>query len=421
MSGNVSICVEPSYLQETLDNVVTSMETKLRAQGLKIRPSYDIRLPSKIDTDGRRLLQILYNLLGNAAKFGKSGTEIEFALKVLSAEEATNSSYHSFDDSLASFDTYQLKEDQYFVRFVVKDYGKGIEKSEFGNIFKAFHQASPDTEKLFGGTGLGLAIAANLVRAMGGNIWVNSKVGEWTVFSFDLPMRDRQLFDGSGVKDALMEYWVCAVDSDPNTLILLERIFGFCKLKIHAFVSLSDLEEEIRLQQPSDHRFICFVNKNCYCDESFQTIKSIAKSVQLVSFGPKYRVPTADQHFRSLEGVIPSSLLQSVVELVKKPDPIESHCIESSSSVPAEKRTVKMEDLRVLIAEDNLVNQKVLDRMLQRMAVKHVEIVKNGQQAVDKSSSEVFDLILMDMQMPVMDGITACRAIRDREKMQRMQ
>lgn len=377
------------------------MESKL--QGLKIRPFYDVRLPPVIETDSRRLLQILYNLLGNAAKFGKPGSEIEFSVHVLSADDANDTLCHSLEDSFSSIDSYEYKADQHFIRFVVKDYGKGIDRAEFGNIFKAFHQASPDTEKLYGGTGLGLAITANLVRAMGGNIWVNSQVGEWTTFCVDLPIGDQRLFDGLDVRDALVEYCICVVDNTPDTLLSLERMFGFCQLKVHAFASLRDLEEEMH----PDRRILCFVNENAYCEESFQRIKSMTSA--LVSFGPKYSVPAADRHFRSLETVIPSAFLKSVVALVKK-KPMEQNCAITSE----QRSSVKVEDLRILIAEDNLVNQKVLDRMLRRMGVKQVEIVENGQQAVDRSLSEPFDLILMDMQMPVMDGIAACRIIRER-------
>jgi signal transduction histidine kinase len=151
-SGNFEIDIKRSNLQETLNTIVHSIDIKDQAKKLLVRPFYGVTLGEFIDTDSRRLQQILYNLLGNAIKFSKEGGIVELHVCLCSSdgdrEAPDNKSFKV------------VKAGDPVLQFVIKDYGKGIAKDHFEKIFEPFNQASAETSSVYGGTGLGLAITS---------------------------------------------------------------------------------------------------------------------------------------------------------------------------------------------------------------------------------------------------------------------
>jgi signal transduction histidine kinase len=286
-SGNVEINIQRTNLWETMATVVKSIEIKGGERNLVVRAHLDDRLPVFVDTDGSRLQQILYNLLGNAIKFSKDGGAID--VSVLPHEEKASPGEKR-------------------LRFVVRDHGTGIEKKDIEKIFLPFDQGSSDTERLYGGTGLGLAITTKLVKVLGGTIAVDSKPGEWSEFVVDLPC-----------------------------------------------------------------------------------IESLSVSPLPPCFNTKKRSESKIRSRDELSLHVPG-------------------CEQASDSCYA--------TIRVLVAEDNKINQKVMKRMLLRLGLEHVDIVENGQEAVDREATQTYDVILMDMDMPVMDGLEATRQIVARPRVE---
>lgn len=170
-SGHFELDVRPNDLQTTLNSVVHSISNKVQDKNVEVRTSYCANLGPMMTTDSRRLQQILYNILGNAAKFSREGTTIDFKVQVVMAA--------SDNDSSGS--------NQHKIRFSVKDYGKGIEEKNFEKIFQPFSQASKETQTIYGGTGLGLSITKNLVARLGGTIAIKSEIDKFTEFIVDLP------------------------------------------------------------------------------------------------------------------------------------------------------------------------------------------------------------------------------------------
>eukprot|EP00980_Cylindrotheca_fusiformis_P022201 scaffold9079_cov120-Cylindrotheca_fusiformis.AAC.16 len=166
-AGKVETRIEPTNLSFTVKTVETSIRTKAKANNLEVRTKISPDIPECLDTDGRRLQQILYNLLGNAVKFGSEGEHVDFTVELEPNES-----------------------DGDYVRFSIKDYGKGIAPNEMGNIFEPFRQLASN-EPRHGGTGLGLAITRQLVKALGGTVSVQSEYGHWCEFSFSLPCEFR--------------------------------------------------------------------------------------------------------------------------------------------------------------------------------------------------------------------------------------
>jgi signal transduction histidine kinase/ActR/RegA family two-component response regulator len=283
-SGKAEVELTSIVLDDVLKPVVGTMQVKAAQRQVTIEAKLEDDLPPLIYSDGRRLQQIMYNLLGNAVKFSKKGCAVEFSVSRVSSP--------SGDAGL---------------RLLIKDYGNGIRKEDFGKLFQPFGQVGVDTERDHGGTGLGLAITSKLVGALGGTISVDSDFGHWCTFTVDLPV------------------------GTPTNMDSLSR-------------------------SESDSSSAC----------------------------------------------IKSQSLDKTWLSATKPAPSPGLLIEPSD--PG--------SLKVLIAEDNQLNRKLLRRLLAKIGVNDVGMVDNGLKAVEKSSKIQYDLILMDMQMPVMDGLEATRLIK---------
>jgi signal transduction histidine kinase/ActR/RegA family two-component response regulator len=319
-SGNVEINIQRTNLRETMDTVVKAIEIKGGERNLVVRTLLDDRLPIYVETDGSRLQQILYNLLGNAIKFSKDGGTIDVSVLICEDKASPNEKR---------------------LRFVVKDYGKGIEKKDIEKIFLPFDQGSSDTERLYGGTGLGLAITMKLVKVLGGTITVDSKPGEWCEFMVDLPCVEPR--------------------SDPTNPPLLRALM---LPKIALLPSTAS-----------------------------------ARSVSVSTTGVSSPSPSC------------SNTKKRSHSKVRSRD-------ESSLPCCKQKTDSCYRNIRVLVAEDNKINQKVMKRMLLRLGLEHIDIAENGQEAVDREATNTYDVILMDIQMPVMDGLQATRQIVARPRVE---
>jgi len=288
--------VRPVNLRETVDTVVKSMEMKTGVNGARILPIWSPTVPETLFTDSHRLQQILFNLLGNAVKFSKPNGTVEIKIS---------------DDFEGG------------VKFVVKDYGKGIERSQLNLIFEPFTQASSEIQIDYGGTGLGLSITKKLVSALGGTIQADSVLGEWTEFVFQLPQGNISIEE---VSDSVCEEATGSTHSTPPTT---------CATAVPAHEQIT----------PDKKRTASFAG----------------------------------------------------------------HEVHEQAS-PFKKA-------RVLVADDNLINQKLLNRVLSRLGVGHVDVASDGQEAVDMESQNEYDVILMDWQMPRMNGLEATRRIVNRERL----
>ena len=541
-TGNVDIEIQRSNLQETLNSIVHSIQTRAEAKNVTFCTFYDLSVPKFVQTDSRRLQQILFNLLGNAVKFsGDDGGKVELRVtlakvhhvesdaeedeesnvSVTSAEpdSSLNSSisesgsdsrvgdvrralryplnspsravkpefyrmHHSADVSghdasneikspvyasaantpacpihealtsstlpFRNTDESSIQLDQTLkststslfltaeadseaskrpsgttlkqvLRFVIKDYGKGIMKDDFERIFKPFLQASSETEQVYGGTGLGLAIVSKLVNGLGGTISVDSKVGEWTEFTVDLPCEEPAT-DILSISRKLRPVRVVLVEENNDYRKQVEHIFRGCDIDVESVSSMEEIKfnamaDKMQLSgAPNEGPIVCLTHEDLYSKAAYDDLASQYQTILLTS-GPKYSVKESQGHFRCLCQVLPSVLMESIVESVataiaSRQD--DSLRLTRKSSVQVA-NSIPFKELRVLIAEDNKINQKVLLRILKRLGFENVDVVDNGQKAVESEASKPYDVVLMDMQMPIMDGIDACRLIAKRD------
>ena len=207
-SGHFELDIKPSDLQSALNGVVHSISNKLQDKNVEIRTSYDGLLQKMMTTDSRRLQQILYNILGNAAKFSREGTTIDLKVRVVESSSSWNK-----DNGYKNTSTFTTACANR-IQFSIKDHGKGIDENDFEKIFQPFSQASKETQTVYGGTGLGLSITKNLVSRLGGTISIKSEIEKFTEFIVELPYNE-ELFDTTVYKEKALETAIVILDPTP--------------------------------------------------------------------------------------------------------------------------------------------------------------------------------------------------------------
>lgn len=306
------------------------------------------------------------------------------------------------------------------LQFVVKDYGKGIEEKDFEKIFRPFTQASSETERLYGGTGLGLAITAKLVKALGGTVSVDSEIGKWTKMIVDLPLSSDS-FATADVPTLSSQLENCSVVLLGGSAHDMSHVGKICGAYNVAFVSQSSLEK-FGSALPKKHSggelnaFVCLINEDIYNHDACKSLMASnpTKKMIFLTYGPEFRFKEAQGHYRSFSRMLPSVLIRTLGDYVKEGPPATDSCLRPRQVDGS--ATTSYQDLRVLLAEDNLVNQKVAKRILNRIGIDKIKVVENGKLAVEAEATGAYDLVLMDVQMPIMDGLEACKLIVDRQQ-----
>uniref|UniRef100_A0A7S1YFW9 Guanylate cyclase n=2 Tax=Grammatophora oceanica TaxID=210454 RepID=A0A7S1YFW9_9STRA len=394
VSGNAEIDLKRVDLQETLGNIIESMALNpiTERKGISLRTFYDPLVPQYMETDHRRLQQIFYNLLSNAVKFSETGSNIDLRVSV-----KANKTNASSSTSLPHLE------------FDIIDYGKGIKKEDFKKIFQPFQQTETGVTNVDGGTGLGLAIVKQLVELLGGTIAVDSKVGEWTKFALDFPLT-ASLDDTGPIAARLTNcsvWLVSKCDTETQTMMKSCRHYGVdC---VH-FGSLREAEASLRPSPRKDDSLACFVQEDLYDDSVFKSLSARSKTV-LITFGPHGKIGGGQVHYQSLTRIFPSVMMQELGTALEYAS-ITRRTLEPKETIQDSCEGLKV--LRVLVADDNIINQKVLGRLVERIGVAEVMIAGDGQEAVDMSSENEYDVIFMDVQMPIMDGLKASKIITSR-------
>lgn len=472
-SGNVDIDLKEDNLQAILSFVVSAMEAKagILPNRPSIRTFYDVNLGEVVFTDTLRLRQILINLFSNALKFSKHEGVVEFTVSL----GPSSMRHHECSPTRSTEGTSadgSVAAGSRAIRFVMKDYGRGIKRENFQRIFQPFLQEATERAGVNEGTGLGLSITKKLVERLGGTIEVDSVFGEWSKLTVDLPCVPKVDLASSSLParlNLLANVSVLFVDYDKQVSAQVERTFDHFRVRCMLFSTMLEAWEALKRTESlagtgSSERFVCFVRLTLFERDLYEQLRAAVPSVVLVTFGaypvdraglksirhlapPSRLLPVvlireiADACSRSVEDpsmrTAPSTLdesskglhtererdkpirvkdLRVLVDDDSKANQKErgrvsepGHDFDSKSSDP-----LSVKDLRVLVAEDNKINQKVLCRILELLGVTHYEVVENGQQAVEREAAVAFDVVLMDLQMPVMDGIEACRLIHAR-------
>jgi PAS domain S-box-containing protein len=397
-AGHLELEHVPFDLEELVDQAMDLTGVKARAKGIVLMSHLSPNLITALLGDPTRLRQVLINLLGNAVKFTKAG---EVLLTVQNHESG------------------RLGE----IKFTVSDTGIGISAEKIDSIFERFTQADSTITRTYGGTGLGLEISRRLVECMGGVLTVASCEGEGSTFSFNVQFEPGGQSERKGIT-ALTDLHgrrVLVIDDNAtNCFILGETLnsWGMESAEVRRpEEALTILSAANQTKRPFS---LVLVDSEMPGMNGFETtarIKELAPELPVIMFSSDVRL--GDVKRRREAG-----LTAFAVKPVKRAELLRLICgamqTDGDAELPASEAqgradVAPVKPLRILIAEDSADNRLLLEVYL-KGSPHRLTFVADGKAAVDRFAAERFDLILMDIQMPVMDGLTATRAIRALER-----
>jgi len=379
-------------LSELLEETVQMFSENIKQKKLNLSFSIQPLVPKIISTDRMRLQQILINLMGNAIKFTESGS-----VKV---------SASLYSDPVAG----------QRIQFEVTDTGIGIPKDRLKDIFEPFTQLDSSSTKKYAGTGLGLTISSQLVKLLGGEITVDSEIGKFSTFSFWIPNAIQNTH--SGKQNSQRDYSALIVSKSETFGIIIKNLFPnqFTKLDLisNGANSLVKLKKMAEIGNPYD---IIFVDEVLNDSTGIHFIKRLKNTFDESMLNVVYltRPDLYSEAQEALQSEKFTSILnkpihsETFLELLSKCFPeIQEQMLETTDIDSSDHNHNK---IRVLYAEDHEVNRILMEAMLERLGVEF-EMVNNGNEAVNAVISKSYDIILMDCQMPVMDGFEATELIR---------
>jgi len=378
-------------LYQAVEDVVQLLAPRAHAKQLELACRIDERLPGALRGDPFRLRQVLTNLIGNAVKFTDTGEVL--------------------------VDVQQ--QDEHTMRFCVHDTGVGIPPEVRSRLFKAFEQADGSTTRRFGGTGLGLAICRSLVELMGGQIGVDSTPDDGSTFWFTLPIVAAASAPVTANPRLLDHRNVLVVDDNATNRDILEHhlMAGGMRVAVacDGVEGLALLREAQQRGQPFD---IAVVDMKMPRMDGIAMAGAVRADPALatVRLVLVTSLHSADEMARARQAGIDAYLSKPVkrLELFRAlAQTVGENLLETPAPAPGTTDRAKIR-ARALLAEDNGVNQVVARNMLKALGCEFV-IVPNGKEALQAIQREHFDIVLMDCQMPVMDGYAATRAIREHQ------
>jgi len=396
-AGKLNFEILDFVLSNTVEDTIDLLAEKAYQKKIELACLINRDVPTLLRGDPGRLRQVITNLLGNAIKFTHQGEVVVRVAREIETETET------------------------LLRFEVSDTGIGISETAQRNLFQAFTQADGSTTRKYGGTGLGLAISKQLVQMMNGEIGVNSVEGKGSTFWFTA--RFEKQSNGVVVEQPrvnLENLRVLIVDDNSTNRQILKHQLGSWGMVYEEAASgpqaLELLEAARRRNEPFQIAVLDLMMPEMNGFELARKIKTDPalahmKLLMLTSFGERGYAATAREVGIAAyltKPVRQSQLFDCVVKIVST----------TASTAPvlkhAEKNVKASSNKRVLLAEDNIINQKVALRQLQKLGYR-ADAVANGREAIEALGRIPYDLVLMDCQMPEMDGYEATAEIRRRE------
>ncbi|MEY2632892.1 MAG: hypothetical protein RIR00_1546, partial [Pseudomonadota bacterium] len=384
-AGKTRIEAAPFELAETLDNTAMLLAENAQQKGLEYILWQGDGLPQKVEGDANRLRQVLFNLLGNAVKFTTHGKVIFHAERLPAATPG-----------------------QAQLRFSVRDTGIGISRDEQGKLFQAFTQADTSTTRRYGGTGLGLAISRELVQLMGGEIQLDSSPGQGSCFSFELRLPVQEEGREPALPTPHPPHQVLLVERDTQTGDILTSYLSHAGFDVSRATSPELAQSLLGPGHQFDLVIVDIRHHSAFDSRWTSMAQASVHPCQWLALAHIGDPPPPPPFCLQLPKPVSRRELVLTVLRLLEPD--------SLPKVPKiEQERPPQFNATILLAEDNLTNQEVCRSLLASLGCQ-VIIANNGEEALDLLNCRDFDLVLMDCQMPVMDGYTATRHWRDREK-----
>ncbi len=401
-AGKLEIEAVEFRLRDNLDDAVGALALRAHAKGLELAVEVSPDVPDGLVGDPGRLRQVLVNLGGNAVKFTDAG-EVVVRVEKQSQEG-----------------------DQVCLHFAVADTGIGIPADKREKLFKAFSQIDASTTRKHGGTGLGLAISSQLVQMMGGRIWVESEPGRGSTFHFTARFGQsaapapRRLPAEIG---KLRGMPVLCVDDNATNRRVLQGLLAHWGMRPTVVGGGNQALAVLEQAQQAGEPFPLVLTDNMMPEmDGFALVEHIRRHPELAG-ATLMMVSSAgrrDEARRCQElgvsaymtkPIRPAELMAAILQALRLAEPDAARARRASRPPPRR----RVPSLRILLAEDNLVNQKLAVRLLEKRG-HAVAVARDGREALAALARQPFDLVLMDVQMPEMDGWEATAAVRAKER-----
>lgn len=401
-AGKLSVEHVDFRFSEVLDNISNIISVKAKEKELELIFDIDPNLPDDLVGDPLRLGQIIINLTGNSVKFTESGEIIIRARKVTDVNEIIE------------------------IQFDIEDTGIGMNEEQLGRLFQSFSQADGSITRKYGGTGLGLTISKSFVELMGGRIWVESQPGKGSTFSFTI----RCGRSNSSIKEQiakttiLNDKRVLVVDDNQASRDIMYALLDNLDLRVAAVSNGEEAVYEVESADLSNDGFDVVVMDwkmpGINGDEATVKIRELSlnkmpKVILASAYGENSGLINEEVQnvfdASLVKPINPSSLFDALMEAFGQ---LEMKRANSREAATIKTQHIDLTGIKILLVEDNMINQEVAKGILEQFNPT-IEVADNGQVALERVQKEHFDIVLMDMQMPVMDGLTATRKIREIE------
>ena len=407
-AGRVELEEKEFNLADLVENIAEMISVRAYKKGLEMPLRISSEVPECVIGDPERLRQILINLLGNAVKFTESG-QIFLDLRVDS---------DSSEDNKAK------------VIFAVKDTGIGIAQEKQKQIFESFTQADASSTRKYGGTGLGLTISKQLVELMGGKIWLKSSPGLGSTFYFSLPFKV-QSGKVEGFESKFQQFndlRILAVDDNPTNNFILKEIIADKGAEVNTAGSGAEALEAVAESIETDNPYQIILMDNFMPQKSgLKTAEEIRnkfklKNLQIIIISSDFENKYLETHKGFIDDYMMKpirkkelfSLLEKAAGRIYKEELNIKDTKLNTDKSDSYLTEIKEQDKKILVVEDNPDNRFLIKAFLQKKD-HQLEMAVNGVEAVEKFKNNSYDLILMDIQMPEMNGYQAVNKIREWE------
>ncbi len=373
-------------IYERAESAIETFVARADNKGIELGIMVDLSLPRYFISDPTKISQVLINLISNAIKFTPTDGSINLTVQEIESDEKSTT-----------------------VKFAVKDSGIGINQEQKDNIFQAFTQADSSTSRKFGGTGLGLTISQTIVEHLGGKLDVESIENEGAEFFFTIKLEK----DINNAKITYPNYENLSIgialptlDMDRDIDRYLQNYIEYLGATLH-YYSYDDI---FNSENKMDSIDILFLDHHCLKDYKLDLFLKLDTYIVLMTTGKLKKIVDEENH-TLLKMIHKPMTIGKVARVLENYDREEDVVIQPKK---VSLKTDQFRDIHALVAEDNIINQKLIMATLENFGLQ-VTLTANGKEAFEKRQSDEYDIIFMDIQMPVMSGLESTKAILEYE------